>query len=117
PGLYNEDIINLTLFVKYRIENLEGNIYKAKNIIIIDDSINKIYGEICSSHLQKNYYVKILDIVKSYQIFEALNNKVDCIITLDSIEKWNLRLPFYKIDFENIVNNCCKLEKYGFFRK
>lgn len=117
PEFYTEDIIALTLFIKNSLDNLniESNMYK--KIIIVDNSFNSIYGKICLNYLERNYFVDILKIVKSYELKEIANSKVDFCIILNYLEKIDLELPFLKVDVRSILNNSYGLEQYGFLKK
>lgn len=117
PEFYTEDIIALTLFIKNSLDNLNvcNNMYK--KIIIVDNSFNSIYGKMCLNYLERNYFVDILKIVKSYELKEIVNSKADFYIVLNYSEKIDLELSFFKVDVRSILNNSYDLEQYGLLKK
>ena len=57
PKFYLEDIIYLTILIKNTLDTTDLNQKKSKNIAIIDNSFNHIYGKILLKYIKGNYYV------------------------------------------------------------
>lgn len=117
PEFYIEDIITLTLFIKNSLDNLRVNNNICKKIIIIDNSFDGIYGKMCLNYLERNYFINVLKIIKSYELKETVHLKVDFYIVLNYLEKIELESPFLKVDIRSILNNSYDLEQYGFLKK
>lgn len=119
PKFYLEDIIYLTILIKNTLDTTDLNQKKSKNIAIIDNSFNHIYGKILLKYIKGNYYVNILKILDNYQLKDFLKNEhdVDFILTLNDINTKKSTVPTIKMDFEYILNSVCELEKHGFLKK
>lgn len=119
PEVHIEDIIYLTIFLKNELDSLKLNDDKYKKIIIIDNSFNNLYGNVCSEYLERNYYVNVLKIIKSYQIKDILKLalKIDLFLSLDFLENIDLQIPVIKLSVENILEDTYNLEQYEFTRK
>lgn len=119
PKFYLEDIIYLTILIKNTLDTTDLNQKKPKNIAIIDNSFNHIYGKILLKYIKGNYYVNILKILDNYQLKDFLKNEhdVDFILTLNDINTKKSTVPTIKMDFEYILNSVCELEKHGFLKK
>lgn len=120
PGFYLEDIIYLTILVKTTVDSINLNSKKPKNIAIIDNSFDHIYGKMLLKYINGNYYVNILKIIENYELKSFLKSKsdVDFILTLDDFNTQNTYgVPIIKMDFNYILNNVYQLEKHGFLKK
>lgn len=119
PEVQTEDIIYLTIFLKNELDNLRLNDDKYKKIIIIDNSFNNIYGDICLKYLERNYYVNVLNIIKSYNIKDILklDLKIDLFLSLDFLENIDLQVPLINLNTETILGNIYDLEQHGFIKK
>lgn len=119
PEVQTEDIIYLTIFLKNELDNLKLNDDKYKKIIIIDNSFNNVYGDICLKYLERNYYVNVINIIKSYNIKDILklDLKIDLILSLDFLENIDLQVPLIKLSTETILGNIYDLEQHGFIKK
>ncbi|MGL5776999.1 helix-turn-helix domain-containing protein, partial [Cetobacterium sp.] len=119
PKFYLEDIIYLTILIKNSVDMSDLEHKKPKNIAIIDNSFNHIYGKMLLKYIKGNYYVNILKILDNYQLKDFLKNEneIDFILTLNDINIKKTKVPTIKMDFKYILNNVCELEKHGFLKK
>lgn len=119
PEVQVEDIIYLTIFLTNELANLKLNDDKYKKIVIIDNSFNNVYGDMCLKHLERNYYVNVINIIKSYHIKDILklNLKIDLILSLDFLENIDLQVPIINLNTETILGNIYDLEQHGFIKK
>lgn len=119
PEFYLEDIIYLTILIKNTIDTISINRKEPKNIAIIDNSFNHIYGKMLLKYIKGNYYVNILKILDNYQLKDFLRNEhnIDFILTLSDINIKKFHVPTIKMDFDYILNSVCELEKHGFLKK
>lgn len=119
PEVQIEDIIYLTIFLKNELDNLKLNDDKYKKIIIVDNSFNNVYGDICSKYLERNYYVNVLNIIKSYHIKDILklDLKIDLFLSLDFLENIDFQVPLIELSTETILGNIYDLEQHGFIKK
>lgn len=119
PKFYLEDIIYLTILIKNNIDMNDLEHKKPKNIAIIDNSFNHVYGKMLLKYIKGNYYVNILKILDNYQLKDFLKSedKIDFILTLNDISTKKMKVPTIKMDFKYILNNVCELEKHGFLKK
>ena len=119
PKFYLEDIIYLTILIKNTVDMNDLEHKKPKNIAIIDNSFNHIYGKMLLKYIKGNYYVNILKILDNYQLKDFLKNEneIDFILTLNDINVKKTKVPTIKMDFKYILNNVCELEKHGFLKK
>ncbi|WP_426711407.1 helix-turn-helix domain-containing protein [Cetobacterium sp. SF1] len=116
--LRNEDILFLAIVVKESLD--EFIIYKnlKKNILIIDNSFNFLYGKLLKRYLNTIYNVNIIDIITEYQSELIISSikKIDCLISLEEINLFE-EIPLIKINLNDLWNSTHILEKYGIVRK
>ncbi|WP_438570767.1 helix-turn-helix domain-containing protein [Cetobacterium sp.] len=119
PKFYVEDILYLTIFIKDILNNTIYQNKKYQKIIIVDDSFNHIYGKILLKFIERNFYIKVSQIINGYELSEALNKELDLkfVLILGNLNIKKLEIPIIKITSSNIFNDFYELEQYDFLKR
>lgn len=121
PNFHNEDILFLAIVIKEALDDFTIHKNLKKNIIIIDNSFDHLYGKLLKNYINTIYNVNIITIIDEYKvdIIHDYHNILDCIITLEelTIDKEIFSYPILKIDLNDLWNSTHILEKSGVIRK